>query len=272
MKNLEDALVLFKEAHSEVLSQLISKVQKDKCVEDKEAAITQMITEDEESSKVEQLLEEAETIVRKLKVFLAIQEEREAKELEWKLKLEQIRQERIENDRRREAALDADKKVAEARAEEHGREEVERQRRELEHLDKVQRLKEEAEEIRLKEDERRRQEKHEGELRIAERNAEAQRNLWEQDPQFQRPAMATAVVPAPGRPADATLMQTQSRELFKILNDQLPRFDGDLSKAADFVLYFEELVHKRADLSDAAKFAILYSHLVDGSIAKRCLE
>ncbi len=36
LKNLEDALVQFKEAHSEVLSQLISKVQKDKGIQDKE--------------------------------------------------------------------------------------------------------------------------------------------------------------------------------------------------------------------------------------------
>ncbi len=198
---------------------------------------------------------------------------------------------------KREAEVEVAKKLAEARMKEEVKGEAERQKRQTENLEEMHQLKvekvkldlesekerivaeriqennkKEAEEIRLKEDERRRQEKHEDEMKNVDQNAETQRRLWEQNPQILQPAISTAVVQAPDRLSAGTSMQSQNQELFKIMNEQLPKFDGDLSKAAEFILYFEELIHKRTDLSDAAKFAILYSHLVDGSIAKRCLE
>ncbi len=214
---LEDAFSEFREAHMEVREQLSLKVQKEKGGEDKDTVIEEVLVEDSDLYNIRPFLLEAITTVGELKSLLktnkrkkAATEAKETKDFETKLKLDQARNELEENNKKKEAAAEAERVAAEARAEEQKRGEMEWQRRELEHLEKLQRLKEEteerkreAEEFRLREDERRRQEKHEAELRIVERNAEAQRHLWKQDPQFQWPAMTTAVIPAPGRPADA---------------------------------------------------------------------
>ncbi len=304
LKNLKYAFDQYQAAHTEVQNQLILRAQKEKGGGDKEAAIVQLMTEDSNSNNIDPFIKEALNTMRRLDILAG----KEVADLEQKLKLDRLQLELEEINRKREkerndsyeetqkwrsrdesdkehriamreTEMEVAKKLTESRIEKELRGEAERQNRQTENLEEMHRLKVDkaklelgSEEIRLKEDERRRQEKHEDEMKIAEQNAEAQRRLWEQNPQFLQPAISTAVIQAPDRLSAGTSMQSQNRELFKIMNDQLPKFDGDLSKAAEFILYFEELIHKRTDLSDAAKFAILYSHLVDGSIAKRCLE